>query len=250
MIRAIIVEDEAVAARRLKQLVEAHGITVVDICDSLEELRLSLQTNKVELYFFDIQLSDGLIFEVLETVVIEEPIIFTTAYDKYAIKAFKQHSIDYLLKPIDEEDLSQAIQKFKKMQQPKPLDMQRIAALIASEHSKQNYRSRILVKIADQFKSIGLKDVSHIYSEEKSTWIAHKEGRVYPIDVPLHEIEKQLDPKSYFKINRGCIINIDHIVSIHQHSSSRLKLKVGKDNSERLAVARDRVSNFKIWMDR
>lgn len=251
MIKALIVEDEAVAARRLKTMVEKHSdISVVGMLDSLEELREWIdRKDDVDLFFFDIQLSDGIIFELFETRTVEKPIIFTTAYDAYAIKAFKQNSIDYLLKPIDDEDLSRALQKYRSLNKSPEIDLLALKALITPKE-EVSYRERILVKIADQLRSIPLSEVSHIYSEDKATWVAHEEGRTYPIDTTLNEIKKQLDPQAFFQINRGCIVHVTHILKIHQHSSSRLKLHVQHDDSERMAVARDRVGDFKVWLDR
>lgn len=252
MIRVLIAEDEAISARRLTKLLSAYDdIEVVQHCDSLEDLRSFFQSStRVDLCFFDIQLSDGVVFELFEEETIEEPVIFTTAYDQYAIKAFKQNSIDYLLKPIDKEELTQALIKYRNLHLSQGVSLQGIKELLSqSQSDPQQYKERMLVKIGEQYKSIPLSEISHIYSEDKVTWVSNQ-GRSYPVDYTLQELVSQLDPSIFFQINRGCTVNFNHIQKINQHSSSRLKLYVKNDDSERMAVAKDRVARFKKWLDR
>ncbi len=244
--KVLIVEDEGVAARRLTKLLETMGIDVISHCKSNKQLRDYID-NKPEpdLYFFDIHLNDGHIFEIIEDADINAPIIFTTAYQEYAIKAFKQNSIDYLLKPIDEGELKAAIEKFKKHHQTKSTDLKSLAKVLLGE--KSNYRDRILIKAGTRLKSIVIEDISLFYSENKSSYLLTNEGRSYPLDMSIEQMSKEISPKLFFRVNRGEIINIKHIEDIIVYSNSRLKI-ILKSTDKEIICARERVKEFKEWL--
>lgn len=247
MIKALIVEDEAVAARRLQKLLNQQEIKVVEICHSNQDLENFLHSHsEPDLFFLDIHLNDGIIFDFLRKHSIQAPIVFTTAYDQYAIKAFKQNSIDYLLKPIDVEELEAAIQKFKKKHHQSPsIDLQALEQLL--KPNQPEYRQRILVKVGEHLRSFSVKDLTHIYSAEKITFIHTSEGRSYPIDLSLDRIEPELEPTQFFRVSRSHLINIDCIQDIVSYSSSRLKVKL-QHTEEEIIVSRDRVRYFKEWL--
>ncbi len=247
MIKAIVVEDEAVAARRIKKLLEEQEIKVLGVVHTNKELARTIELgNDADVYFMDINLSDGIVFETLQNVELKTPIIFTTAYDQYAIKAFKQNSIDYLLKPINKEDLKVAITKFKSLhQQSAALDMSAIAKLL--DNQNPNYRHRIKVKVGEKLRSFNISDIVMFYSSDKVTSLQTNEGRSYPIDFTIDNINSELDPLKFYKVNRGQIVNIDHISDVISYSNSRLKVMIPQAKDKEIIIARDRVKEFKRW---
>lgn len=244
--KVLIAEDEGIAARKLTKLLMAEGLEVIKHCKSNAELKTYFETeSEPELYFLDIHLNDGIVFEFLEECKPKSSIIFTTAYDEYAIKAFKQNSIDYLLKPIKTEELKTAIKKYKAQNQSETnLDLLQLSKLL---HQKK-YRERIRIKIGDKLKSIPVLEVKLIYSKEKITFIKTIENRSYPIDFSIAQIHTELEPSKFFQVNRSQIISIDHISEVISYSNSRLKVKLIDDKTEEIIVARERVQGFKQWL--
>ena len=247
MIRAVIVEDEGVAARRLTKLLVNESIQIVEAFKSNEELLQYLQgAERPDLFFMDIHLNDGVVFDTLQKISVSTPIIFTTAYDQYAIKAFKQQSIDYLLKPIDTDELKVSLEKFKSMYRKKDaVDIVALSQLINA--SKSSYRDRIKVKIGDRFKSFKVSDLSLVYSDSKITFICTEEGRSYPIDQSLESVSESLDPSVFHRVNRSQIVNIDFISEVLAYSNSRLKVSIIGSEEKEIVVARERVKTFKEW---
>ncbi|MDF1696790.1 MAG: LytTR family DNA-binding domain-containing protein [Saprospiraceae bacterium] len=248
MIEAVVIEDEGVAARRLVKMLNNERIHVTQILKSNQELQAFLDGKEMpDLFFMDIHLNDGIVFETLQKVKVATPIIFTTAYDEFAIRAFKQKSVDYLLKPIDKEELSSAIHKFKSMfSDSKALDIQAISKLLRSP--RNTYRERIKVKIGDRFRSIKMTDVSMIYSASKITFICTEDGRSYPIDQSLEAISDEMDPSQFHRLNRSQMVNIDFISDVVSYSNSRLKVKVIGSEDVEIVVSRERVKIFKDWL--
>jgi DNA-binding LytR/AlgR family response regulator len=202
-----------------------------------------------DLIFLDIQLSDGLSFEIFEAIDIKSAIIFTTAYDEYALRAFKLNSIDYLLKPIDEEDLEIAVQKFKARtaSQNVALDFESIKRMLVNNLEKE-YKKRFSVKIGTQLKVISVDEIECIYSENKGTYIHTLENRNYLIDSSLEVIEKELHPNHFFRINRKFIIPMQAVKEIQMHSNSRLKIILPSYKDDEVIVAREKVAEFKTWI--
>ncbi|MEM6964427.1 MAG: LytTR family DNA-binding domain-containing protein [Bacteroidota bacterium] len=248
MIQAVIVEDEGVAARRLKRLLEQAGLQVLASLKSNVALQAYIQNHPApDLYFMDIHLSDGVVFETLQTVKLSTPIIFTTAYNEFAIKAFKQNSVDYLLKPIGKKELHQAIEKFKQLFQTNTptIDLQVINQLLKSQ--TPSYRDRIKVKVGNRLRIFQMKDVALIYSESKITFIHVADGRSYPIDQILEQLYQELEPSQFYRVNRGQIVNINFITDIISYSNSRLKVIIPSIQQE-IIIARERVKDFKAWL--
>lgn len=247
----IIVEDEAIAARKLQRMLEGKGIQVIKTISSVSALKDQIYTSdQPDLYFFDIHLNDGIVFEALEDVDFDIPIIFTTAYDQYAIKAFKQNSIDYLLKPIDEEELDAAISKYKKSQNTS-VDLSALTTLLSNANPstpKPSYRDRISVRIGDKIRSLTMGDLSFFYSDNKMNFLFTNEARSYPIEQTIESLSKELDPKNFFRVNRGCIVSIDAITEIIAYSNSRLKVKIKKADDHEIIVSREKVKEFKVWL--
>lgn len=247
----IIVEDEAIAARRLQRMLEKKGLQVIRTISSVSELRDQINSNdQPDLYFFDIHLNDGIVFEALEDVEFDVPIIFTTAYDQYAIKAFKQNSIDYLLKPIDEEELDTAIFKYKKSQKSS-VDLTALTSLLSNVSStppKPSYRERISVRVGDKIKSLTLSDILFFYSENKMNFLYTTEGRSYPLEQTIESISKELNPTQFYRVNRGYVISINAISEVIAYSNSRLKIKIDKASDHDIVVSREKVKDFKSWL--
>lgn len=249
--KAMIIEDEGVAARRLQKMLEAENVNIIAHCKSNKAIDEYLDDHpEPDIYFMDIHLNDGIVFELLQERQLKSPIIFTTAYDQYAIKAFKQNSIDYLLKPIDEDELHQAIEKYKQMHQPKSnIDINALSQLLMQQNTPiPSYRERIRIKVGDRIKSIPISEVTLVYSDNKITFIRTLEGRSYPIDYTVESIGKELNPKLFYRVNRSHIVCIDHIKDVIAHSNSRLKIKMQATDNQEIIVARERVKDFKEWL--
>lgn len=248
----LIIEDEKPAARRLNRMLAELGIEVETMLHSVEESINWFQNNKhPDLIFLDIQLSDGLSFEIFEEVEVKSAIIFTTAYDEYALKAFKLNSIDYLLKPIDEDELKVAVDKFKE-NQPKQSDVQvnidDIRKLLINPVDRK-FKKRFTIKVGQHIKIIHVDEIECFYSENKSTYIHTNSNRNYLIDHSLEHWQEQLDPEQFFRVNRTYIIHINAIKDIISYTNSRLKLILHSYNESEIIVSRERVKEFKNWID-
>ncbi len=250
--KTIIIEDEQPAARRLSRLLADVGVTVTAMLHSVKEAIEWFQNNEhPDLIFLDIQLSDGLSFEIFEYVDVKSAIIFTTAYDEYALQAFKLNSIDYLLKPIDEEELENAINKYRALK-PKPqklaLDFDDIKKLLVNPLERE-YKKRFTVRVGQHLKIINSDEVECFYSENKGTYAATNDGRNYLLETTLENLENELEPKTFFRISRKFYININHIKDIVSYTNSRLQIKLNRFSEQEIIVSRERVRDFKLWLD-
>lgn len=244
----IILEDEKLASGRLKKLIanlrpEYQCIMVVDSVEAAVQVLPALQ---VDLAFMDIQLADGLSFEIFDQVNFHSPIIFTTAYDEYAIRAFKSNSIDYLLKPIDEGELKGAIEKFEK-QNGNHTGL-KLDELMRSLQPAG--KERFVVKVGEHLKTVETSGVQLIYSQDKGTYLFTREGRKYLIDYTLDKVEDLLDKRQFFRISRKFIVNLSYIKDIVAYTNSRLEIIVDLYEDEQVIVSRERVQDFKEWLDR
>ncbi len=246
----VILEDEARAASYLERLILKVS-PVMKVVAKLESVRdavpfLALHPD-IDLIFSDVQLADGLSFEIFVQVAVKCPIIFTTAYDHYAIEAFKTNGIDYLLKPVEEERLRKAIEKSEFFSPSLALDK-----LLSFSNSATNktYKSRFMVKVGDKIKSIPIDEILAFYSLEKATYIHTITNRDYCIDYSIDQLEPLLDPGVSFRINRKYIVSIKACTNILAWTNSRLRLKIDGISDEDIIVARERVQDFKAWLDR
>lgn len=248
----IIIEDEKPAARRLNRMLLEIGIEAKTMLHSVEESINWFQQNKhPDLIFLDIQLSDGLSFEIFEEIEVKSAIIFTTAYDEYALKAFKLNSIDYLLKPLDDEELVIAIDKFKENQSKTSdvkVNIDDIRKLLINPVDRK-FKKRFTIKIGQHIKIIHVDEIECFYSENKSTYIHINSGRSYLIDHSLEHWQEQLNPEYFFRVNRTFIAHINAIKDIISYSNSRLKLVLHTYNEAEIIVSRERVKDFKNWID-
>lgn len=247
----IIIEDEKPAARLLQRKLHKLDITADTMLHSVEEAIQWFTANEhPDLIFLDIQLSDGLSFEIFDKVNISSAIIFTTAYDEYALRAFKLNSIDYLLKPIDEDDLEIAINKFKQHQpkaQPMSLDFEQIKRMLANPAEKA-YKKRFTIKMGQHLKMINIEDAECFYSENKGTYIHTTDGRDYLLENTLEQLETELDPKQFFRVSRKFIVHITAIKDIVVYTNSRLKVILPTYKDDEVIVSRERVNDFREWL--
>ena len=247
----IIIEDEKPAARLLQRKLQKLDIEAGTMLHSVEEAVEWFSSNPhPELIFLDIQLSDGLSFEIFDTVAINSAVIFTTAYDEYALRAFKLNSIDYLLKPIDEDDLEAAIKKFRQRRpeaQSLSLDFDQIKRMLANPNEK-SYKKRFTVKMGQHLKMINIEDAECFYSENKGTYIHTADGRNYLLENTLEQLENELDPAQFFRVSRKFIVSVSAIKDIVVYTNSRLKVILPTYKDDEVIVSRERVNDFREWL--
>lgn len=247
----IIIEDEKPAARLLQRKLQKLDVEVGVLLHSVEEALEWFTINEhPDLIFLDIQLSDGLSFEIFEKVEIKSAVIFTTAYDEYALRAFKLNSIDYLLKPIDEDDLVVAVSKFKSRlpkQETLQLDFEQIKKMLSNPFDK-NFKKRFTVKIGQHLKVILVEEIECFFSENKGTYIHTFDNRNFLIETTLELLEQDLDPSEFFRVSRKFIIPLKAIKEIVVHSNSRLKVILPSYKDEEVIVSREKVADFKNWI--
>lgn len=250
--KVLIIEDEKPAARRLNRMLDKQQVEVCTMLHSVTEAKHWFSVNAhPDLIFLDIQLSDGLSFEIFEEIEIKSAVIFTTAYDQYALEAFKLNSIDYLLKPIDEDDLCSAIKKFnsfKPQQETSVISFDDVRKLLSQE-SEKTYKIRFTVKIGQQLKVIAVEDIECFYSEDKATYAFTNSARSYLLETTLEQLEGQLEPNEFFRISRKFYININAVKNIVSYTNSRLKIQLNKYSGNELVVSRERVKEFKKWLE-
>ena len=246
----LIVEDEKVAAERLVGLIKKYdpSIDISEIVQSVKNAVQWLNTHQTpDLIFMDIQLADGLSFEIYEQTIVKTPVIFTTAYDEYALKAFKVNSIDYLLKPVDLNELKNAIDKYKENNSPKEIPVQVFDSIMHSLTKK--YKDKFVINVGEHIKVFTTEDIQCFYSMEKYTFLQNNSGRDYAINYSLDQLEDLLDPAQYFRINRKFIVSFSAISDIISYSNSRLKVKLNSNESNDLLVSREKVQDFKKWLE-
>lgn len=254
MYRVLIIEDEKPAAEWLRQLILKFNpqISVLAVIDSVNGAVEWLEQNPTpDLVFMDIQLADGLSFEIFNQFDVRCPVIFTTAYEEYAIKAFKVNSIDYLLKPIAYHELEAAFQKFNDRvghSQSTPAVTIELLNKV-KEMLRKQYKTRFVIKVGEHLKSIAVEDILFFYSLEKATFLCTADLKTYLVDYSLDRISEMVDEHQFFRINRKYILSNRSIADIVFYSNSRLKVKLKKVDEESIVVSRDKVAAFKEWLD-
>jgi len=247
----IIIEDEKPAARRLQRMLKEINVDVSVMLHSVEESLAWFHNNEhPDLILLDIQLSDGLSFEIFEEIEIKSAIIFTTAYDEYALKAFKLNSIDYLLKPIDEDDLRHAIDQFNssnKTNNKHKFDIESIKKLLVNPLEKK-YKKRFTIKVGQHIKIINTDDIECVYSDNKASYIHTNQNRSYLIDYTLEQLNEHLDATKFYRVSRKFYVNINAIKDIISYTNSRLQIKLQHFNEFEIIVSREKVQEFKKWL--
>ncbi|MFT4741722.1 MAG: DNA-binding LytR/AlgR family response regulator [Marivirga sp.] len=249
--RVVIIEDEKPAQERLQKLIEtlAPSYQVIAILDSVKSSVAWLEQNEhPDLFFMDIQLADGLSFSIFDKISTKKPIIFCTAYDEYALKAFKHNSVDYLLKPIDIKALEDALNKFKDVHtHSNAIDLSSIQRLLQME--KHDYKKRFMIKVGDRIKAVNVSDISFFWSEHKATYLQTFEKKRSIVDYTLDEVQNYLDPHHFFRLNRKYICTLDAIKHVFSYSNSRLKVALNNCDDTDILVSREKVKKFKEWLD-
>jgi DNA-binding LytR/AlgR family response regulator len=250
----IIIEDEHLAIKRLSELIKKYN-PEINILAKIQSVKKAVEwfskNPEPDLAFMDIQLGDGLSFDIFEQIKITCPVIFTTAYDEYALKAFKVNSIDYLLKPFDFEELAEAINKFnnrtgasRKNNSTQNIQIEQVINMLSKK-----YKERFTVKIGEHIKLVPVADILCFYSREKASYIFTKEKRNYFLDFSLDKLETLINPNIFFRVNRKFIINIHAVKDIIAYSNSRLKVNIQDFTEDEIIVSREKVSKFKEWLE-
>jgi DNA-binding LytR/AlgR family response regulator len=249
----LIIEDEPQAAQRLQTLVNEllPKAKVVAVLDSVKKsIEWFTTKNMPDLALMDIQLADGISFKIFESCDVKCPVIFTTAYDSYALKAFKVNSIDYILKPIDKDELKTAFEKLNK-QSATETDAMKLLANVneAMKMLTKKYKSRFVIKIGEHLKTVEVDSILFFYSQDKATFCHTQDKRNTLIDYTMDELEQMLDPTIFFRINRKYLVHAKSIKDIINYSNSRLRLILHGSDDNDCIVARERVQEFKQWLD-
>jgi DNA-binding LytR/AlgR family response regulator len=250
----LIIEDEPLAAQRLEILIVdiLKNARVVDKIDSVKKAVQWLKRSTApDLILMDIQLADGLSFQIFEQCEVNSPVIFTTAYDEYALKAFKVNSIDYILKPVDKTELANALRKLESLQNVLPSQevfMQRISQAMTMLTKK--YKERFVIKIGEHLKTVEIINILYFYSQQKATFCHTTDSRNHILDFTLEQLETLVDPDDYFRVNRKYLVRSDGIHDIIAYTNSRLRLVLKNSQDSDVIVARDRVQQFRKWLDR
>lgn len=252
--KVLILEDEAAAASRLRKLLTTAvpDAEVLAALESLQLARVYLRENPPpDIILSDIHLADGLALELFQQNDIRIPVIFTTAYDAYTLKAFKLNSIDYLLKPIDIDELKAAFDKYRalSLQATAQIPAQFASLLQQMTARKEAYKSRFLIKLGDRLSIIPVSDVAFVRADDKVVFLHTNDGKKYLIDDPLDELVQVLDPAMFFRINRTYIAPLTSIDKIHNHFNGRLKIELKHSDDKEIFVSRARVADFKKWLN-
>ena len=251
--RVLIIEDEVPAAGRLTRLLQnLHDeIEVVKRFDSVESSVQFLRTaDNIDLIFMDIQLADGLSFDIFNQTAVKAPVIFTTAFDQYTLKAFKVNSIDYLLKPIDEKELEQAVEKYRQLYDKKENGFSEKIVQFLQEMNKGGYKERLLIKRGQQLTYLKTSDTAFCFADGKLCYAVDFNSNKYLLENNLTQLEEQMQPNQFYRVNRHLLVNIEAISKVHTWLGGRLKLELAPSTSADTIVSRERVSGFKEWLGR
>jgi DNA-binding LytR/AlgR family response regulator len=250
-LKVVLIEDETVAADRLAKMLHevSPEIEILARLDSIESSVQWLRTHTADLLFLDIQLSDGICFSIFEQVVINTPVIFTTAYDQYTIRAFKLNSIAYLLKPIRKDDLEESLAKYQSLKSAFTLDIERL--LDNLQGKEPEYKKRFLITYGERIRKVEVHEIAWFYAMEKSVFLKTFNDQSYPVDYTLDRLESMVDPSKFFRINRRFLISLDAIVNMTTWSRSRIKveLKPPVGGDEDAVVSIDRAVAFRKWLN-
>ena len=250
----LIIEDEIQAAKRLENLVK-ELISQVSVLSKIDSVKKAVEWIRVnpppDLIFMDIQLADGISFQIFEQCEVKSPVIFTTAYDEYALKAFKVNSIDYILKPVDKDELASALRKYHALSSGGSRSATRLENLEqALQMLTRKYKTRFVIKVGEHLRTIEVQDILYFVSVEKATFCHTVDQRKHILDFTLDQLEGLMDPQRFFRINRKYIVSAESILDMVSFTNSRLKLVLKKSDDHEIIVARERVQEFKDWMDR
>lgn len=250
----LIIEDEPLAAQRLETLVAdiKPDSSILARIDSVKKSVQWFKNNPApDLVLMDIQLADGISFQIFEQCEVNAPVIFTTAYDEYALKAFKVNSIDYILKPVDKADLANGLRKLESLKGLQPSQQQLMQSITqAMQMLTRKFKERFVIKVGEHLKTLETKNVLYFFSQEKTTFCHSTDNRNYILDYTLEQLETLVDPAEYFRVNRKYLVRGDSIQDIISYTNSRLRLVLRDSQDNDIIVARERVQAFRLWLDR
>ena len=258
--KVLIIEDEDLAVKKLRKTLESIDSTaeVVGVADSIRSSVSWLEQNPTpDLILMDIELADGQSFEIFDKIEVKSTVIFTTSYDEYALKAFKVNSVDYLLKPVQKEDLEAALNKLKSLQtmygsntssNSDPLNVDNLVKELKQKLQPKEFRKRFLVKHAQKLISIEVQDIAYFYSDGRLNFFKTNDNKKYVVDYTMDELEEMLDPDKYFRISRSFYVSIASIDQIHDYFGNRLLLHLKPAVDKESIVSREKVADFKKWM--
>jgi len=255
MIKSLLVEDEIHAAERLKKMLREADpdIEIIDVLDSVESTVNWLRNNPApELLFLDIQLADGRSFDIFEHVKVKSPVIFTTAYDEYAIKAFKLNSIDYLLKPVKTEDLKKSIQKFRSIKRyfsESDLESKIFSVISNIQYKTKNFKNRFLVNKGDSLIPVSVDEIAYFYAEDKENFIITFTGNRYFVNYSLDSLEEMLDSSVFFRVNRQFILAANAVIKVHNYFNYKLKIEANPKTDKEIIISRAKTGEFKNWLN-
>ena len=250
----VIIEDELQATQRLENLIRSIEPDVV-VLDRIDTVKRAVewfnQNQSPDLVFMDIQLADGISFMIFEQCKVKAPVVFTTAYDEYALKAFKVNSIDYILKPVDRDELKASFEKYRDLRS-NDNHTETILNNIgeAMKMLTKKFKTRFVIKVGEHLRTVEVNDIQYFYSQEKATFCVTEDKRHLVLDYTLEQLEDMVDPSLFYRINRKYLVSSDAIQDIISYTNSRLKLKLHASLDQDIIVARERVQEFKVWLDR
>jgi len=250
--KVLIVEDEIMAQKSLIRVLAQHfpDMSVVATTTSVKGTVAYLKdpANSVDIIFMDVELSDGVCFEIFRQVEVKAKVIMTTAYDSYALKAFEAGSVDYLLKPVDSAALKRAVARCR--MSGGQIDVDALMKAMGDMTQKKEYKERFIIRFNDRIIPLQTRDIAYIYSEEKNNYLVTYDGHKYIIDSSLDVMSDELDPESFFRISRSCIVSLKSIRSILKQAGGRLRISAEPESSFEMTVSRSRVDDFMAWLER
>lgn len=251
--KVVIIEDEIPAANRLSKLLLnfSDQVEIMHKADSIESsVRYLSAMQNIDLIFMDIQLADGLSFDIFEKVKVTTPVIFTTAFDQYTLKAFKVNSIDYLLKPIDENELYQSLEKYRQLYPKAATDFSDKILKLMQDMNAVKYKERLLIKRGQQLSYLKTESTAYCFAEGKLCYAVDFNGTKFLLESNLSQLEEQLQPDNFYRINRHLLVNIEAVKKVHTWLGGRLKLEICPSTTAETIVSRERVNGFKEWLGR
>lgn len=250
IMNVLIVEDEIMAQKSLTRTLKQNfpDLEIIGTTDSVKNTVEWLQTNQPDLIFMDIELSDGICFEIFRQTEVKAKVIMTTAYDSYALKAFEAGSVDYLLKPIDVTDLQRAVGRCRTRENN--INIEALMKALSEQAPQKEYKERYIIKINDRIVPLNVSDIAYVYSEDKNNYLVTTDGQKYIIDSSLDVMNEELDPKNFFRISRSCIVSIRSIQSIVKQPGGRLRINAYPAPPYEMTVSRSRVDDFLLWLEK
>ena len=250
IMNVLIVEDEIMAQKSLTRTLKQNfpDLDIIGTTDSVKNTVEWLQTNQPDLIFMDIELSDGICFEIFRQTEVKAKVIMTTAYDSYALKAFEAGSVDYLLKPIDVTDLQRAVGRCRTRENN--INIEALMKVLSEQAPQKEYKERYIIKINDRIVPLNVSDIAYVYSEDKNNYLVTTDGQKYIIDSSLDVMNEELDPKNFFRISRSCIVSIRSIQSIVKQPGGRLRINAYPAPPYEMTVSRSRVDDFLLWLEK